>query len=160
MKLMHVGFHFIKTAPGSASPYMGRAPPSSFILSSSKVVLYCAKPTCRCLYSPNERIPFLLSLFLSFQWEKHFRIPLSVVSKLVGTTVCIDSLKWLYPEEHDMVVSAFQERSQLHGRWASAFSRNVHPKSFVQYRGPPRGLPFCLRWVELPPLLGSFFNGL
>lgn len=116
-----------KIAPGSASPCLGGALCSvSYLVIQGLCCIVENQLTgsfTRILFLPLLSIPSNGKGILEFLWVW--------CRKLMGTIVCIDSLKWIYPEEHDMVVSAFQERSQLHGSQASVFS-SVHPKSFVQ----------------------------
>lgn len=129
-----------KIAPGSASPCLGRAPLLSFIFSNERVVLYCGKPTYRFLYNPNARILFLPPSFHTFKWERHFRIPLSLVSGAYGNNSLAygnNRLRWLF--EMDLPWRTWHGSFCLPGAkpapWESALC--VHPKSFVQYQGLP-----------------------
>lgn len=121
------------------------------MFSSSKVELYSAKPTCMCFKQSQWKDPASSLSLQTFKWERHFGIPLSLLSKLKGTIVCVDSLKWIYPEEHDIVVSAFRERSQLHGKRGLCVEQ-CSPQKFCPVSGTPSRFTFLFKVGRIPPL--------
>lgn len=84
--------------------------------------------------------------------ERHFRIPSSLVLKVMGTIVFVDSSKL---PRGTWCESCLPWGKPTSWRRAFVFS-NVHPKSFVQCRRLPQGFPFCFNWVEFSPFLVVF----